>query len=137
MPAEWEARVWGLVDQARRSAAILEVLEADRRHFNFLVRLRQLRKNCGKLIEYLVPALQLTTFFRVLHGLVSDESQFRLAVSEILKSDHVIRAIYDLMFYSIVRRLSTLFPFESEKYIEETIFSCGTISWYSPPFQNT
>src|SRR5882672_12344969 len=32
---------------------------------------------------------------------------------------------------------STLFPFESEKYMEETIFSCGTISWYSPPFQNS
>src|SRR5271156_3440451 len=30
---------------------------------------------------------------------------------------------------------STLFPSESEKYMEETIFSCGTISWYSPPFQ--
>src|SRR5208337_3027144 len=30
---------------------------------------------------------------------------------------------------------STLFPFESEKYIKETIFSYGTISWYSPPFQ--
>src|SRR5579871_6142758 len=29
---------------------------------------------------------------------------------------------------------SILFPFESEKYIKETIFSCGTISWYSPPF---
>src|SRR5580693_1537115 len=32
---------------------------------------------------------------------------------------------------------STLFPCESEKYMEETIFSCGTISWYSPPFQNS
>src|SRR5438874_2578734 len=32
---------------------------------------------------------------------------------------------------------STLFPFESEKYMEETIFSCGTISWYSPAFQNS
>src|ERR1700761_8708359 len=32
---------------------------------------------------------------------------------------------------------SILFPFESEKYMEETIFSCGTISWYSPPFQNS
>src|ERR1700749_3207836 len=32
---------------------------------------------------------------------------------------------------------SILFPFESEKYIEETIFSCRTISWYSPPFQNS
>src|ERR1700746_3476174 len=32
---------------------------------------------------------------------------------------------------------SILFPFESEKYIKETIFSCGTISWYSTPFQNS
>src|SRR5882672_11506349 len=30
---------------------------------------------------------------------------------------------------------STLFPFGSEKYMEETIFSCRTISWYSPAFQ--
>ena len=30
MPAEREARVQGLVDQARRSAAILEVLQAER-----------------------------------------------------------------------------------------------------------
>src|SRR5581483_6000400 len=30
---------------------------------------------------------------------------------------------------------STLFPFESAKYIVETIFSYGTISRYSPPFQ--
>src|SRR6202044_1665764 len=28
-----------------------------------------------------------------------------------------------------------LFPFESEKYIKETIFSYGTISWYSTAFQ--
>src|ERR1700674_5691147 len=32
---------------------------------------------------------------------------------------------------------STLFPFESEKYMDETIFSCGIISWYSPAFQNS
>src|SRR5258708_21026566 len=32
---------------------------------------------------------------------------------------------------------STLLPSESEKYMEETIFSCRTISWYSPPFQNS
>src|SRR3974390_1264962 len=32
---------------------------------------------------------------------------------------------------------SILFPFESEKYIKETIFSCGTISWYSTTFQNS
>src|ERR1700745_4363057 len=32
---------------------------------------------------------------------------------------------------------SILFPFESEKYIRETIFSCGTIAWYSTAFQNS
>src|SRR5580692_6424713 len=32
---------------------------------------------------------------------------------------------------------STLFPFGSEKYMEETIFSCRIISWYSPLFQNS
>src|ERR1700690_2634113 len=32
---------------------------------------------------------------------------------------------------------STLFPSGSEKYMEETIFSCRTISWYSPAFQNS
>src|SRR6266481_9111370 len=32
---------------------------------------------------------------------------------------------------------SILFPFESEKYMEETIFSCRTISWYSHAFQNS
>src|SRR6202167_3853291 len=30
---------------------------------------------------------------------------------------------------------SILFPSGSEKYMEETIFSCRTISWYSPAFQ--
>src|ERR1700742_1152183 len=30
---------------------------------------------------------------------------------------------------------SILFPSESEKYIKETIFSYGTISWYSTAFQ--
>src|SRR5579871_3464203 len=32
---------------------------------------------------------------------------------------------------------SILFPLESEKYIKETIFSCGTISWYSTAFQHS
>src|SRR5271167_5121038 len=32
---------------------------------------------------------------------------------------------------------SILFPFESEKYIKETIFSRGTISWYSTAFQHS
>src|ERR1700737_1318977 len=32
---------------------------------------------------------------------------------------------------------SILFPSGSEKYIKETIFSYGTISWYSTAFQNS
>src|ERR1700745_2987976 len=32
---------------------------------------------------------------------------------------------------------STLFPCGSEKYMEETIFSWGTISWYSTAFQHS
>src|SRR5579862_4520264 len=32
---------------------------------------------------------------------------------------------------------STLFPCASEKYIKETIFSWGTISWYSTAFQHS
>src|SRR6202046_948965 len=32
---------------------------------------------------------------------------------------------------------STLFPSGSEKYMEETIFSCRTISWYSTAFQHS
>src|ERR1700761_81134 len=32
---------------------------------------------------------------------------------------------------------STLFPSESEKYIKETIFSYGIISWYSTAFQHS
>src|SRR6202023_1224691 len=32
---------------------------------------------------------------------------------------------------------STLCSFESEKYMEETIFSCRTISWYSTTFQHS
>src|SRR4051794_16891128 len=32
---------------------------------------------------------------------------------------------------------STLLPSASAKYMDETIFSWGTISWYSPAFQNS
>src|ERR1700742_5203804 len=32
---------------------------------------------------------------------------------------------------------STLFPCGSEKDMDETIFSCKTISWYSTPFQHS
>ena len=67
---------------------------------NFLFRLRQLRNNCGNFIEYLVPAFHLTAIFRALHGFISNEGEFRLTVSEILKDGHVVRTVYSLMFYS-------------------------------------
>jgi hypothetical protein len=67
---------------------------------NFLFRLRQLRNNLCNFIEYLVPAFHLTAIFRALHGFISDEGEFRLAVSEILKDGHVVRTVYGLMFYS-------------------------------------
>jgi hypothetical protein len=67
---------------------------------NFLFRLRQPRNNRGNFIEYLVPALHLTAIFRALHGFISNEGEFRLAVSEILKDGHVVRTVDGLMFYS-------------------------------------
>jgi hypothetical protein len=72
----------------------------DRQNVNFLFRLHQARNNIGNLIEYLVPALQLTAIFRTLHGFISNVGEFRLAVSEILKEGHVVRTVYGLMFYS-------------------------------------
>jgi hypothetical protein len=35
-----------------------------------------------------------------------NEGEFCLAVSKILKNNHVVRIVYGLMFYSIVRRLN-------------------------------
>src|ERR1700685_594706 len=64
------------------------------------------RNNCGNFIELLIPALQLTAIFRALHGFTSNEGEFRLAVSKILKNNHVVHIVYGLMFYSIVRRLN-------------------------------
>jgi hypothetical protein len=72
----------------------------DRQKVNFLFRLYQPRNNRSKFIEYLVPALHLTAIFRALHGFISNEGKFRLAVSEILKDGHVVRTVYSLMFYS-------------------------------------
>jgi hypothetical protein len=69
-------------------------------HANLLFRLRQLGNNCGKFIEYLVPALHLTPILRALHGFISNEGEFRLAVSEVLEDGHVVRTLYGLMFYS-------------------------------------
>jgi hypothetical protein len=71
-----------------------------RRNFDFLFRLHQLRNNRGNLVEDLVPALKLTAVFCALHGFVSSEGELRLAVSEILKDGHVVRAVDSLMFYS-------------------------------------
>ena len=49
--------------------------------FGFLFRLRQLLNNRSKFIEYLFPSLELTAIFRALHGFISNEGEFRLAVS--------------------------------------------------------
>jgi hypothetical protein len=67
---------------------------------SFLFRLRQPRNNCSKFIEHLLPALQLTALHCVLHGFISNEGEFRLAVSKILKQNHVARTFYSLMFCS-------------------------------------
>ena len=80
-------------------------LRSDPAHDNpqsshFLFRLRQLRNNFSKFIEYLVPAFHLTAVFRALHGFISNEGEFRPAVSEILKDGHVVRTVDRLMFYS-------------------------------------
>jgi hypothetical protein len=65
-----------------------------------LFRLRQLRNHRGNFIEYLVPALKLTAISRAFHRFVSDQGEFRLAVSEILKDSHVVCAVYRFVFYS-------------------------------------
>src|SRR5450631_2853489 len=57
-------------------------------------------------MEYLVPALHLTAIFRPLHGFISNEGKFRLAVSEILKDGHVVRTVDGLMFDSQLRRVN-------------------------------
>src|SRR5215472_11587363 len=74
--------------------------------FNLLFRLRQPRNNCSSFVEYLVHALQLTGLDCVFHGFISNEGEFRLAVSNILKKNHVVHIVYGLMFYSVLRRLN-------------------------------
>jgi len=76
------------------------------KNFYFLFRVRSPRNNCGKFIEYLVPALHLTAIFCALHSFISNEGEFRLAVSKILKGNHIVRTVYGLMFDSILRRLN-------------------------------
>src|SRR5215469_10679631 len=48
-----------------------------------------------------LPALQLTALDCVLHGLISNESEFRLAVPNILKKHYVVHALDGLMFCSL------------------------------------
>src|SRR5215472_11012431 len=62
--------------------------------------------DCSNLIEYLLPAIELTALDCVLHGFISNEGQFCLAVSKILKKDHVMHIFDGLMFYSVLRRLN-------------------------------
>src|ERR1700733_232723 len=81
-------------------------IEFRKQSFRFLFRLRQLRNNCGNFIECLDPALELTAIFRALHGFISNEGEFRLAVPEILKEGHVVRTLDGLMFYSQLRSIN-------------------------------
>jgi hypothetical protein len=48
----------------------------------------------------------LTALHCVRHGFISNEGEFRLAVSNILKKNHVVHIVYGLMFYSVLRRLN-------------------------------
>jgi len=45
----------------------------------------------------------LTAIFGALQSFISNEGEFRLAVSKILKGSHIVRTVYGLMFYSILR----------------------------------
>jgi hypothetical protein len=75
-------------------------------NFSFLFLVRHPRNHRSNLIEYLGPALHLTAIFRALHGFISNEGKFRLAVSNVLKKNHVVHIVYGLMFYSVLRRLN-------------------------------
>lgn len=90
----------GIAGMDLRLLCLDYLADDDRQKVNFLFRLYQPRNNRSKFIEYLVPALHLTAIFRALHGFISNEGKFRLAVSEILKDGHVVRTVYSLMFYS-------------------------------------
>src|SRR5262249_52531354 len=76
------------------------------RSFSFLFRLHQPLNNCGNLIEYLLPAFHLAALACALQGFISNEGEFRLAVSQILKEGHVVRTLDGLMFYSQLRRIN-------------------------------
>lgn len=71
-----------------RQPALLSVQEFahdDHRSFSFLFRQRQTLNNRSKFIEYLLHPFQLTGLECILHGFISNEGEFRPAVSNILK----------------------------------------------------
>src|SRR5262249_41526794 len=74
-------------------------------HRSRLFRLPQPGNHRSKFVEYLVPALKLTAFFRALHRFISHEGEFCLAVSELFEDGHVVRTLDGLMFYSQLRRI--------------------------------
>src|SRR5579862_6615063 len=81
-------------------------LEFRESKLRFLFRLHQSCNNGSKFIELLRPALELPALDCVLQGFVSNESEFRLAVSNILKKNHVVRIVYGLKLYSQLLRLN-------------------------------
>ncbi len=69
------------VEPSLRRQPQLSPAHDDRQNVGFLLCLCQPRNNRGDFLEYLVPALHLTAFFRALHGFIADEGQFRAAVA--------------------------------------------------------
>ena len=94
------ATLAGVVGMDLRLLCAHDGARDDRSGLNFLFVLRQPGHNCSSFIEYLVHTLQLAGLDRVFHGFISNEGEFRLAVSKILKQDYVLRTFYGLVFYS-------------------------------------
>src|SRR5579871_1525670 len=68
---------------------------------SFLFRLLQSRDNHRNLVECLLPSFQLTALHSVLHGFISNEGEFRLAVPNVLKKNYVVCTLDGLMFCSL------------------------------------
>ena len=86
-------------------------------------------------IELLVPALYLTAVFRALHGFISNQGEFRLAVSEILKESHVVRIVQGLMFYSIIPQVQPCFPPRQQSTWSKQSSRAEQSRGIRPPFQ--
>src|SRR5579872_1751896 len=76
-------------------------IEFRKSKLSFLFRLLQSRNNHRNLIECLLPSFQLTALNCVLHGFISNEGEFRLAVPNILKKNYVVHTLDGLMFCSL------------------------------------